>query len=193
MRQANLALGHPCPQAPFGTVIVNHTANSGLGELVCTGANSMSSTGNPTLHGMRNRSHKQLHIDPHVPVGPVLPLAARGPRGLHPADAVHQRGELRDVRFGGFGEYVYGTAIETLVRDGWAQIRIPSAEVFRRSAGLPGSTALVAGVLANETDVLFGWQNGGEGRCPGGCGRVRGRCEAVAGLGELLDLMDDGL
>lgn len=51
MRQANLALNAPCPFAAFGAVIVNHTANSGLGELVCTGANSNSATGNPTLHG----------------------------------------------------------------------------------------------------------------------------------------------
>jgi hypothetical protein len=51
MRQANLALGAPCPFAAFGSVIVNHTATIGLGTLVCTGANSNSVTGNPTLHG----------------------------------------------------------------------------------------------------------------------------------------------
>jgi tRNA(Arg) A34 adenosine deaminase TadA len=51
MRQANLALPTPCPFGAFGTVIVNHTANDGLGELVCTGANNISATGNPTLHG----------------------------------------------------------------------------------------------------------------------------------------------
>lgn len=51
MRQANLALPSPCPFAAFGTVIVNHTDTSGLGELVCTGANSGATTGNPTLHG----------------------------------------------------------------------------------------------------------------------------------------------
>lgn len=51
MRQANMALGEPCPFAAFGTVIINHTANSGLGELVCTGANSNKMTGNPTMHG----------------------------------------------------------------------------------------------------------------------------------------------
>lgn len=52
MRQANLALPGPCPFAAFGSVIVNHTANNGLGQLVCTGANSNRQTGNPTLHGM---------------------------------------------------------------------------------------------------------------------------------------------
>lgn len=51
MRQANVALGQPCPYAAFGTVIVNHTGTSELGELVCTGANNRTLTGNPTLHG----------------------------------------------------------------------------------------------------------------------------------------------
>lgn len=53
MRQANIALGTPCPFAAFGAVVVNHTDTSGLGEVVCTGANSNSKTGNPTLHGMQ--------------------------------------------------------------------------------------------------------------------------------------------
>lgn len=51
MRQANLALPSACPFAAFGTVIVNHTDPSGPGELVCTGANSGSTSGNPTMHG----------------------------------------------------------------------------------------------------------------------------------------------
>lgn len=53
MRTANSALGasgSPCPFAAFGTAIVNHTSNSGLGELICTGVNQNSATGNPTLH-----------------------------------------------------------------------------------------------------------------------------------------------
>jgi hypothetical protein len=52
MRQANLAINAPCPFAAFGSVIVNHTATPDLGTLVCTGANSNSATGNPTLHGI---------------------------------------------------------------------------------------------------------------------------------------------
>jgi hypothetical protein len=54
MRRANTALldvtGSPCPFAPFGTVIVNHSA-PGLDELVCIGAKSNSQYGNPTLYG----------------------------------------------------------------------------------------------------------------------------------------------
>lgn len=41
----------PCPFAAFGAVIVNHTNQPGLGELICIGANNNSETGNPTLHG----------------------------------------------------------------------------------------------------------------------------------------------
>lgn len=54
MRRANSALAElasPCPFAAFGTVIVNHTDRSGLGELVCMGVNAMREQGNPTLHG----------------------------------------------------------------------------------------------------------------------------------------------
>lgn len=51
MRAANLALDAPCPFAAFGSVIVNHTSDSELGELICSGANANSVTGNPTLHG----------------------------------------------------------------------------------------------------------------------------------------------
>lgn len=56
MRQANAALSQlvsPCPFGAFGSVIVNHTApgEDGLGTLVCMGANNISLTGNPTLHG----------------------------------------------------------------------------------------------------------------------------------------------
>ncbi|KAI1803795.1 cytidine deaminase-like protein [Daldinia bambusicola] len=185
MRQANLALGHPCPQAPFGTVIVNHTANSGLGELICTGANSRSSTGNPTLHGeiAAINNCASLLTSPSGPyfLSPASALAAFSQLSLY-TNAESCPMCASAVRVAGLREYVYGTSIETLVRYGWGQIRIPSAEVFRRSTGLPGATGLVAGVLTNETDGLFRWQNdAGEG-CPRGCERVDGRCEEVAGL-----------
>ena len=52
MRLANSAIyyppvSHPCPQAPFGTAIVNTTSN----ELICAIANRVGSTGDPTQHG----------------------------------------------------------------------------------------------------------------------------------------------
>jgi hypothetical protein len=54
MREANnalFALSGPCPFAAFGSVIVNHTGTTSLGELVCIGANSNSESGNPIMHG----------------------------------------------------------------------------------------------------------------------------------------------
>lgn len=52
MRQANEALSSPCPFAPFGTVIVNHTVD-GRGNIVCTGENTSHQSGNPMMHGKR--------------------------------------------------------------------------------------------------------------------------------------------
>ncbi|KAI0378420.1 cytidine deaminase-like protein [Hypomontagnella monticulosa] len=180
MRQANLALGHPCPTAAFGTVIVNHTGSSGLGELVCTGANNKSSTGNPTLHGeiVAINNCTRIFTDP------------QGPYKLSPSDALAAFANLTlytnaescpmcasAVRYGGFREYVYGTSIGTLIARGWTQIRISSSEVFARSTDLPNPGALVAGVLTNETDPMFSWQHDAEYPCPKGCERVEGWCE----------------
>lgn len=53
MRAANKVLSDlisPCPFNAFTAAIVNHTED-GLGKLVCTGINQVSSTGNPTAHG----------------------------------------------------------------------------------------------------------------------------------------------
>lgn len=50
MRVANEAIyadGHPCPQAPFGSAIVNTTSD----ELVCVTSNRVGTTGDPTMHG----------------------------------------------------------------------------------------------------------------------------------------------
>ncbi|KAE8368709.1 hypothetical protein BDV27DRAFT_121853 [Aspergillus caelatus] len=55
MRRANRVLGElsgsPCPFAAFGTAVVNHTDNDGLGDLICIGFNQNRQTGNPSLHG----------------------------------------------------------------------------------------------------------------------------------------------
>ncbi|KAI4788367.1 hypothetical protein E4T44_13485 [Aureobasidium sp. EXF-8845] len=51
---ANLAIS-PCPFAPYGTAVVNHTLSlsnsSHFGELICTGVNDNHHSANPTLHG----------------------------------------------------------------------------------------------------------------------------------------------
>ncbi|KAI0181860.1 cytidine deaminase-like protein [Hypoxylon sp. FL1284] len=179
MRQANLALGHPCPYAAFGTVVVNHTGPSELGELVCTGANNITSVGNPTLHGEM------------VAISNCTAELTGLRYGLSPAEAQAAFASLTlytnaescpmcasAIRWAGFREYVYGTSIDALVRRGWAQIRIPSIEVFRQSYDLPNPGRLLAGVLANETDPFFFWQNDPEYPCPAGCSRIEGSCKA---------------
>ena len=55
MRRTNAALDTPCPFAAFGFVIVNHTGDDGLRQLICTGANANSVTGNLIYHGKSAR------------------------------------------------------------------------------------------------------------------------------------------
>ncbi|KAI4863684.1 cytidine deaminase-like protein [Hypoxylon rubiginosum] len=181
MRQANVALGQPCPYAAFGTVIVNHTGTSELGELVCTGANNRTLTGNPTLHGEMSAIANCTSVltDPS------------GPYNLSGTDALAAFASLTlytnaescpmcasAVRWAGFREYVYGTTIDALVRRGWGQIRVSSQDIFRQSYDLPDAARLLGGVLTNETDPYFFWQNDLEYPCPKGCSRVEGSCEA---------------
>ncbi|KAK3318784.1 guanine deaminase [Apodospora peruviana] len=173
MRQANIALGAPCPFAAFGAVVVNHTVG-GLGELVCSGANSNSKTGNPIMHGemaaITNCS--AILTDP------------KGKYKLTPAQALNAFADLTiytnaescpmcasAIRWAGFREYVYGTSIDTLITKGWGQIRISSLEVVSQSFDLSKPTRLLGGVLANETDQFFFWQFDPAHKCPEGCKR----------------------
>ncbi|KAH9898612.1 cytidine deaminase-like protein [Xylariomycetidae sp. FL2044] len=183
MRQATQALGTPCPFAAFGSVIVNHTAGtSELGELVCTGANSNSATGNPTLHGeMAAISNcSTILTDPD------------GPYQLSASEALDAFADLSlytnaescpmcasAIRWAGFREYVYGTSIDTLIEKGWGQIRIASADVFQQSFDLPQASRLIGNVLTNETDPYFLWQYDPDYPCPEGCARVEGSCAAT--------------
>lgn len=80
------------------------------------------------------------------------------------------------IQWSGFREYVYGTSIDTLIRRGWGQIRIASADVFRQSYDMGATPRMLAGVLANETDGYFAWQYDPARGCPRGCRRVEGVC-----------------
>ncbi|KAJ7026931.1 guanine deaminase [Mycena alexandri] len=186
MRRANavlLELGSPCPFSAFASVIVNHTA-AGLGKLVCTGGNMNRQTGNPTLHGEITAIQNCSAI--------LTDLA--GPYKLSPARALDAFAELSlytnaescpmcasAIRWSGLREYIYGTSVETLVQQGWGQIRIPSLEVFRQSFDLPNPARLLGGVLTNETDPYLSWQFNPEYPCPAGCARsaTTNSCVAV--------------
>ncbi|KAK0643839.1 cytosine deaminase, partial [Cercophora newfieldiana] len=181
MRRANIALTAPCPFAAFGSVIVNHTATPGLGSLVCTGANSNSATGNPTLHGEMAAINNCSAIltDPNGPykLKPSQALAAFADLTLY-TNAESCPMCASAIRWAGFKEYVYGTSIDTLIKKGWGQIRISSLDIMAQSFDLGKPTRLIGEVLTEETDPYFLWQFDPEYACPVGCGRVNGTCRA---------------
>ncbi|KAL3448082.1 cytidine deaminase-like protein [Aspergillus insuetus] len=192
------ASGSPCPLYPFAAVIVNHTSTStspnnnahntaldlDRGELICTGVNQGRQTGNMILHG---------EIAAILNCTSILQDPA-GKYRLSPAETIEAFKDLSlytnaescpmcasAVRWNGFKEYIYGTSIARLVEYGFAQITISSEEIFAQAEGLPADTALIGGVLAEETDRLFAWQFQ-DGECPVGCSRAddgEGRCQPV--------------
>ncbi|KAK2025740.1 hypothetical protein LX32DRAFT_655215 [Colletotrichum zoysiae] len=156
MRQANLALPNPCPFAAFGSVVVNHTASAGLGEMVAIDNCSA------------------IFVDPEGPfrMTPAEALAAFADLTLY-TNAESCPMCASAIRWAGFKEYVYGTSIDTLVEKGWGQINVNSSYIFAQSTGLPRQTGLVGPVLTNETDVFFSWQYVPDAPCPQGCSRDR--------------------
>ncbi|KAK7461864.1 hypothetical protein VKT23_008294 [Stygiomarasmius scandens] len=181
MRRANQALTElttPCTFAPFASAIVNHTA-PGLGDLVCIGVNSNSRTGNPTLHGEIAAINNCTAVltDPSGP----YKLSASQAQAAFAQLSLYTNAEscpmcASAIRWAGFREYIYGTSIDTLVREGWAQIRLPSLEIFRQSFDLPNPARLIGEVLTNETDPFFLWQFNPQNPCPVGCSRVGSSC-----------------
>ncbi|TBU32215.1 hypothetical protein BD311DRAFT_60568 [Dichomitus squalens] len=162
MRVANAALADiksPCPASAFATVIVNHSA-PGLGELVCIGVNSAMTT------------------DPDGPFKftPSQAEAAFTELSLY-TNAESCPMCASAIRWSGFREYIYGTSIDSLIEQGWDQIRVPSISIFGQSFDLPTQARLLGGVLTNETDPLFFWRFNPDFPCPTGCARIAGTCE----------------
>ncbi|KAE8150451.1 cytidine deaminase-like protein [Aspergillus avenaceus] len=188
MRRANEALGElstsPCPFSAFGTAVVNHTGTNGLGDLICLGVNENRQTGNPALHGeiAAIQNCTDILTDPQgrFRLTPLKALNAFADLTLY-TNAESCPMCASAIRWAGFKEYVYGTSIDTLVRNGWGQIRISSHEVFQASSDLSSSTRLIGGVLASETNPFFLWQFNSSYPCPGGCSRseATGRCRAI--------------
>ncbi|KAK5135484.1 hypothetical protein LTR08_005273 [Meristemomyces frigidus] len=194
MREAVTALHglvSPCPFAAFGTVIVNHTSPDDLGDPICIGANAMSSTGNPTLHGEIAAINNCTAVltDP------------KGIYKLSPAEVIAAWKDLTlyttaepcpmcatAIRWAGFRECVFGTSIETLIRMGWGQIDLPSSEIFERSDALGTKTRLLQDVLAKETDPYFAWQFDGAATCPVDCERDSGAGTCVPTADNEVDL-----
>lgn len=179
--QALHDLVSPCPFAAFGTAIVNHTS-SASGELVCIGANAAQQEGDPSLHGeiAAIRNCTSVLTDPVGPyaLSPAETLTAWKDLSLYTtAESCPMCASA--IRWSGFKEYIYATSIDRLTKTGWSQIEISSREVFERSGLLKPSTAIIGGVLANETDVLLSWQFQAEQPCPKGCSRNGGTGSCV--------------
>ncbi|KAK4175414.1 cytidine deaminase-like protein [Triangularia setosa] len=158
IHQANtLVLVHPCPFAAFGSVIVNHTTANPQGELICTGANQNSQTGNPTLHGEM------------AAINNCSSIFISSAYNMTPADCPMCAAA---VRWAGLREYVYGVSIKELIELGWGQLDIGSEEVIGSGVGMRDQVpeVLLGGISNEESRALFAWQFG-VGDCPEGCER----------------------
>ncbi|KAG5931338.1 hypothetical protein E4U53_001815 [Claviceps sorghi] len=184
MRKANEALLHvrgtPCPYNAFGSVIVNHTAG-GLGELVCIGANDIAS-GNPTIHGeiaaINNCS--AILTDPDGPYR----LTGEEARLAWADLSLYTNAEpcpmcASAIRWAGFKELVFGSSTTDLEERGWHMISLSAEALFGYATGLTTETAILKGVLSNETDVYFAWQFDAAQPCPAGCERAGRMCQRM--------------
>ncbi|RDW90044.1 nucleoside deaminase [Aspergillus mulundensis] len=179
MHQTTQALreqSSPCPFAAFGTAIVNHTGGNGLGDLICTGVNDISSTGNPTHHGEISAIDNctQILQDPHgrFRLSPSETQAAFTDLTLY-TNAESCPMCAAAIRWAGFREYVYSTSIDKLIEFGWGQINISSLEIFEHSRDLSSPyPRVIKDLLPAVTDPLFRWQFDDSMPCPLGCERV---------------------
>ncbi|WVW84413.1 hypothetical protein I302_106447 [Kwoniella bestiolae CBS 10118] len=169
MRVANEAVyadGHPCPQAPFGSAIVNTTSD----ELVCVTSNKVGVTGNPAMHGEISAITHCTEVLTKKGLSPQEILASWKEFSLY------TNGEpcpmcASAIRWAGFKEVIYGTSIRTIAENGRNQIYIPSSHVWEKSYSLGHATLMLGNVLTNETDPFFAHQFNESAPCPTGCER----------------------
>ncbi|SPO28687.1 related to TAD2 - subunit of tRNA-specific adenosine-34 deaminase [Ustilago trichophora] len=194
MRLANSAIyyppvSHPCPQAPFGTAIVNTTSN----ELVCAIANRVGSTGDPTQHGEITAIQHCTNVLRKKGLSPHEILAAWKDFSLY-TNAEPCTMCLSAIRWAGFKEVVYGTSVRTIAENGRNQIYIPSNLVLEKSYSFGHATLMLGNVLTEETDPFFQHQFNESAPCPLGCRRTRvgnarvKTCEAVPDWQKLVHL-----
>jgi tRNA(Arg) A34 adenosine deaminase TadA len=112
MRVANEAIyadGHPCPQAPFGTAIVNTTSD----QLVCVTSNKVGTTGDPSMHGEISAIRHCTDVLTEKGLSPMEILASWKEFSLY------TNGEpcpmcASAIRWAGFKEVIYGSSIKTI-------------------------------------------------------------------------------
>ncbi|OCF41475.1 hypothetical protein I317_04678 [Kwoniella heveanensis CBS 569] len=170
MRVANEAVyadGHPCPQAPFGSAIVNTTSD----ELICVTSNKVGVTGNPAMHGEISAITHCTDVLTKKGLSPQEILASWKDFSLY------TNGEpcpmcASAIRWAGFKEVIYGTSIRKIAEHGRNQIYIPSSLVWEKSYSLGHATLMLGNILNNETDVFFAHQFNESASCPIGCERT---------------------
>lgn len=162
MRVANEAIyadGHPCPQAPFGTAIVNTTSD----QLVCVTSNKVGTTGDPSMHGEISAIRHCTDVLTEKGLSPMEILASWKEFSLY------TNGEpcpmcASAIRWAGFKEVIYGSSIRTIAEseylrysrpdcfvtvrtlihpaDGRNQIYIPSSLIWEKSYSLGHATLM---------------------------------------------------
>jgi hypothetical protein len=76
------------------------------------------------------------------------------------------------IRWSGFKEFIYGTSIDTLLKNGWGQTRLPSHEIVEHGWSFGTGVTVMGNVASEFTDPLFAWQYREDGPCPKGCSRI---------------------
>ena len=77
------------------------------------------------------------------------------------------------IRWSGFKEFIYGTSIDTLLKNGWGQTRIPSHEIVEHGWSFGTGVSVMGNVGSEFTDPLYMWQYREDGPCPKGCSRTK--------------------
>lgn len=131
MRVANEAIyadGHPCPQAPFGTAIVNTTSD----QLVCVTSNKVGTTGDPSMHGEISAIRHCTDVLTEKGLSPMEILASWKEFSLY------TNGEpcpmcASAIRWAGFKEVIYGSSIRTIAESEYLRYSRPDCFVTVRT------------------------------------------------------------
>jgi hypothetical protein len=82
------------------------------------------------------------------------------------------------IRWAGFRELVFGSRTQSLKTFNWHLMTLSAEGLFEYASELPTRTAILGGILANETDPYFAWQYSKGSECPPGCKMVGSECRA---------------
>lgn len=171
-----VAASGPCPMYAYGAIIVNHTANP-WGSLVCVGANSVGSKGDPTQHGEINaiQTCADQFYRSNMTVAEVS--AAFEDLSLYTtAESCPMCASA--IRWANFKEYIYGTSIHQLIDYGIEQIDVASRYIYQQSYLMSRANPRIIGPISTEkTNPYFRWIYTNQ-PCPNGCHHSNSTCVA---------------